>query len=152
MKFAFKNLAFLALICSLAACGGSSSSNAVADPSGSASVTVLKSTDTVVGTGATATAGKSVAVNYSGYLYDGKVADTKGKLFDTTNGRASFTFVLGAGQVISGWDQGVAGMRVGGKRTLTIPASLAYGAAGAAGGLIPANAALVFDIELVAVL
>jgi FKBP-type peptidyl-prolyl cis-trans isomerase FkpA len=103
----------------------------------------LKMTDQVVGTGAEATAGKEVTVNYTGRLITGKT-------FDTSIGRAPFSFRLGAGQVIKGWDQGVAGMKVGGKRQLVIPPSLGYGSAGA-GGVIPPDATLVFDVELLGV-
>jgi len=100
----------------------------------------LVSTDTVVGTGAEAVAGKKVTVNYTGTLDDG----TK---FDSSLDRNQpFDFTLGTGQVIKGWDDGVVGMKVGGKRTLVIPASLGYGAS--ANGAIPANSTLHFDIEL----
>ena len=112
--------------------------------------TALQITDTVVGTGVTATAGQTVTVNYTGWLYSGSAANFRGTQFDTSVGKASFSFKLGAGQVIPGFDQGVAGMKVGGTRTLVIPASLAYGSAGVA-GLIPSNAALVFSIDLLAV-
>ncbi len=98
--------------------------------------------DDVVGTGATATAGDSVTVNYIGALTNGTVFDAS-----ANHGTAGFTFTLGVGQVIKGWDQGVAGMKVGGKRTLVIPAALAYGPQ-AVGNVIPANADLVFQVEL----
>jgi peptidylprolyl isomerase len=121
----------------------------------------LRSTDTTVGTGATAVAGKTLTVKYTGYLYDGSRPDFKGDVFDSSVIRnTTFDFVLGAGDVIAGWNQGVPGMLVGGKRTLIIPPSLAYGSAGRASiGVVngysfvgvPANATLVFDIELVAV-
>lgn len=105
--------------------------------------TQLQSTDIVVGTGDEAVAGKSVSVNYLGTLTDG----TK---FDSSYDRNQpFEFKLGGGQVIQGWDQGVAGMKVGGKRKLVIPSSLGYGAS--ANGSIPANSTLVFEIELLAV-
>jgi FKBP-type peptidyl-prolyl cis-trans isomerase len=106
--------------------------------------TELTITDTVVGTGATATAGQQVTVNYVGMLPDGTVFDASSK-----HGQA-FTFALGAGQVIKGWDMGVAGMKVGGKRRLIIPPQYGYGAQGA-GNVIPPNATLIFDVELVAV-
>jgi FKBP-type peptidyl-prolyl cis-trans isomerase len=108
----------------------------------------LKITDSVVGTGAEAVSGKSVTVHYDGYLSDnGK----KGKKFDSSHDRGDpFEFNLGAGQVIQGWDQGVKGMKVGGKRTLIIPAALGYGSRGA-GGAIPPNAELIFDVELLKV-
>lgn len=92
-----------------------------------------------------------MSVHYTGYIYDVRVASTKGTQFDTSVGKAPFSFKLGANQVIPGFDQGVTGMKVGGKRTVTIPAALAYGNTGAGGGVIPPNAALVFDIELVSV-
>jgi FKBP-type peptidyl-prolyl cis-trans isomerase FkpA len=110
----------------------------------SASVTSLQIHDTKVGTGPEAQPGRHVSVHYTGTLLDG----TK---FDSSRDRNEpFEFQLGEGQVIPGWDQGVRGMRVGGQRTLTIPANLAYGSRGAA-GLIPPNAALKFDIELLGV-
>lgn len=105
--------------------------------------TQLVITDIVVGTGAEATPGSTVTVNYTGALPDGTV-------FDSSVGRGPFTFGLGAGQVIRGWDEGVAGMKVGGKRRLVIPADMAYGNQ-AVGGVIPANATLLFDVELVSV-
>src|SRR6266705_2826344 len=96
--------------------------------------------DHVVGTGDEAVAGKSVTVHYTGSFEDGKT-------FDSSVGRGPFSFKLGAGQVIKGWDQGVAGMKVGGKRKLTIPAQLGYGARGFPGA-IPPNAELIFEVEL----
>lgn len=137
----------------LAACGGGGSSSgtpANTDPNGWSAVTALKTADTTVGTGAQADTTKTVSVNYTGYLYDVRVASTKGTQFDTSVGKTPFTFTLGAGKVIPGFDQGVTGMKVGGKRTVTIPASLAYGSTGA-GSAIPPNAALVFDLELLSV-
>jgi FKBP-type peptidyl-prolyl cis-trans isomerase len=101
----------------------------------------LKIEDQKVGTGAEATAGKLVTVHYTGWLTDGKK-------FDSSLDRGTpFKFKLSAGQVIPGWDQGVAGMKVGGKRKLTIPPEMGYGAAGA-GGVIPPNSTLVFEVEL----
>ena len=111
-------------------------------------ITELIKTDLKTGKGAEAIAGKSVDVHYTGWLYDAAKADHKGTKFDSSLDRGKpFSFKLGAGMVIKGWDQGVAGMKVGGQRTLTIPSELAYGARGA-GGLIPPNATLVFDVEL----
>lgn len=106
--------------------------------------TELTITDVVVGTGPEATPGSTVSVNYVGALPDGTVFDA------SANHGGAFTFPLGAGQVIKGWDQGVVGMKVGGKRRLVIPPGLAYGAQ-AVGGVIPANATLVFEVELVSV-
>ncbi len=116
-----------------------------------AAPTALQKIDTVVGTGAVATSGNEVSVHYSGWLYDAKAPNLHGKAFDSSVGRGPFEFPLGAGRVIKGWDQGVAGMKVGGKRTLIIPSDLAYGARGAGGGLIPPGATLVFDVELLGV-
>jgi len=111
-------------------------------------ITSLQVTDQKVGTGATAASGTQVSVHYTGWLYDPKAADKHGKKFDSSKDRGEpFSFKLGARQVISGWDQGVAGMKVGGTRTLVIPSELAYGSRGAAGA-IPPNATLVFDVEL----
>ena len=107
----------------------------------------LQYLDTIVGEGAEATSGQSVTVHYTGWLYnDG----TQGAKFDSSKDRRDpFVFSLGAGMVIRGWDEGVAGMKVGGARTLLIPPDLGYGARGA-GGVIPGNATLKFDVELIA--
>jgi FKBP-type peptidyl-prolyl cis-trans isomerase len=103
------------------------------------------------GTGDLAEHGRLVVVHYTGWLYDEQAPDHKGRQFDSSRDRGEpFSFPLGAGRVIAGWDQGVAGMRVGGRRTLVIPPELGYGARGA-GGVIPPNATLVFDVELLAV-
>ena len=99
--------------------------------------------DIVPGTGATAVSGKKVTVNYTGWL-------TSGKQFDSSVGKRPFQFKLGGGEVIQGWDDGVAGMKVGGKRQLKIPPKLGYGSQGAA-GVIPPNATLIFDVELLGV-
>jgi FKBP-type peptidyl-prolyl cis-trans isomerase FkpA len=116
--------------------------------SGASGVTTLQMTDITVGTGTVATSGKSVTVHYTGWLYNTGTADHHGSKFDSSRDRGQpFTFVLGTGQVIAGWDQGVAGMKVGGQRTLVIPPSLAYGDRSPGSG-IPPNATLVFDIEL----
>jgi FKBP-type peptidyl-prolyl cis-trans isomerase FkpA len=105
-------------------------------------------TDVTLGTGPEATAGRPVAVHYTGWLFDAAAADQKGAKFDSSLDRGQlFDFPLAAGHVIKGWDEGVAGMKVGGKRTLIIPPEMGYGARGA-GGVIPPNAVLVFDVEL----
>lgn len=108
-------------------------------------------TDTKVGTGREAVAGDQVYVNYTGWLFDAKAKKQHGKQFDSSAGRPPLTFPLGAGRVIKGWDQGVAGMKVGGKRTLVIPSELAYGPRGAGNGVIPPDAKLIFDVELVSI-
>jgi FKBP-type peptidyl-prolyl cis-trans isomerase len=140
--------AVLAILCvvALGACG-----KQPALPPATVGVDELQVADLVVGTGAEAVAGDEVTVHYSGWLYDPAQPDSKGKPFDSSreSGRP-FTFALGAGQVIRGWDQGVQGMRVGGQRRLVIPQQLAYGESGA-GGVIPPRATLVFDVELLGV-
>lgn len=108
----------------------------------------LKITDTKVGTGATPKPGQTCVMHYTGWLY---VDGVKGEKFDSSVDRNEpFEFPIGKGRVIRGWDEGVATMRVGGKRTLIIPPALGYGARGA-GGVIPPNATLMFDVELLAV-
>lgn len=110
--------------------------------------TGLQYEDTTEGTGPVATKGQSVTVHYTGWLYNNAIQGAK---FDSSKDRNDpFVFHLGAGMVIRGWDEGVAGMKVGGTRTLVIPAELGYGARGA-GGVIPPNATLKFDVELLGV-
>lgn len=113
-------------------------------PGKTADVTELKIEDVVVGKGAEAKSGNLVTVEYTGWLTDGTKFDS------SLDSGQPFEFTLGQGKVIQGWDQGVAGMKVGGKRKLTIPPALGYGAQGS-GGVIPPNATLVFDVELLAV-
>ena len=116
-----------------------------------ANVKELKKVDLKQGTGAEAQTGHVVIVHYTGWLYDPDAPDGHGRKFDSSVDRgAPFGFFLGEGKVIKGWDQGVVGMKVGGKRTLIIPPDLAYGERGA-GGVIPPNATLVFDVELLQV-
>ena len=111
----------------------------------------LRKIDVKQGTGPEATAGKAVVVHYTGWLYDTSKPDSHGARFDSSRDRNTpFGFVLGAGRVIKGWDEGVAGMKVGGQRTLVIPPQMAYGERGA-GGVIPPNATLIFDVELLEV-
>jgi len=107
--------------------------------------------DQKVGTGTQAEAGHAVTVHYTGWLEDKSAPDEKGKKFDSSHDRNQpFQFRLGAGEVIKGWDEGVAGMKVGGERTLIIPPELGYGSRGA-GGVIPPNATLIFQIQLLSV-
>ena len=109
-------------------------------------------TDVVPGIGEEALPGKVVIVHYTGWLYDPAAPDHRGRKFDSSRDRGQpLSVTLGAGRVIRGWEQGLPGMKVGGTRRLVIPPSLAYGARGAGNGVIPPNATLVFDIELLAV-
>jgi FKBP-type peptidyl-prolyl cis-trans isomerase FkpA len=143
----------------LAACGGKPGGgppDAAAPASGETAasapaVATLEIGELAAGSGAPITAGQKAVVQYTGWLYETSAPDRKGKQFDSiSNSGHPFSFVVGAGQVIKGWDQGVLGMKVGGRRRLTIPADLGYGDIGA-GGVIPPGAALIFDIELVAI-
>jgi len=137
---------------------GSAMAQPTAQPAGqpggsklSAMPSELKKVDVKQGTGTEATSGKPVIVHYTGWIYDESKPDKKGAKFDSSRDRQQpFGFVLGAGKVIRGWDEGVAGMKVGGQRTLIIPATMAYGERGA-GGVIPPNATLIFDVELLEV-
>jgi FKBP-type peptidyl-prolyl cis-trans isomerase FkpA len=130
----------------LSACGGGSTST----PEPAPAAPSFTQTDLRAGSGTEAVKGRGVRVNYTGWLYDPARPEQKGQQFDSSVGREPFEFMLGAGQVIPGWDRGVAGMKVGGQRRLIIPPDLAYGASGA-GGVIPPNATLVFDVELLGV-
>jgi FKBP-type peptidyl-prolyl cis-trans isomerase FkpA len=115
---------------------------------GRSNVAELIKQDVTVGGGNEAATGRRVTVHYTGWLYNESAADKKGTKFDSSRDRNEpFEFGLGAGEVIRGWDEGVAGMKVGGRRTLTIPPNMGYGARGA-GGVIPPNATLIFDVEL----
>lgn len=143
MRFHF---AIFVLLCTAAASGCSSSTA----PSAGSGVTTLQTTDVKTGSGAEALNGKTVAVHYTGWVYSASAPDHHGTQFDTSRDKGPFIFVLGAGQVIAGWDQGVLGMKVGGQRTLIIPPNLAYGNRSPS-EKIPANATLVFDIELLSV-
>ena len=116
-----------------------------------AKVMELKKIDVKQGNGAEALTGKAVVVHYTGWLHDPGAPEGKGAKFDSSRDRGvPFGFFLGAGKVIKGWDQGVVGMKVGGQRTLVIPPALGYGERGA-GGVIPPNATLIFDVELIEV-
>jgi FKBP-type peptidyl-prolyl cis-trans isomerase FkpA len=147
----FPSLGALVFIAALAACTGKSSAPPpVEAPAGSA-VTSLQSIPLKPGTGAVVGGGQIAVVQYTGWLYEAAASDHKGKQFDSSlTRREAFKFPLGTGSVIKGWDQGVAGMKVGESRRLIIPPDLAYGDAGA-GGVIPPGATLVFDIELVGI-
>ena len=135
-------------LCVASACG----SNAARDEGGGRSnLTELLVQDQAAGQGNAAAPGRTVRVHYTGWLYHPTNEDHKGQQFDSSRTRNEpFEFRLGAGEVIPGWDQGVSGMKEGGRRRLTIPPALAYGSKGA-GGLIPPDATLVFDIELLEV-
>ena len=131
------------------------SANAQSTPSTAAAAmgapTALKTIDRKVGDGALAESGAPINVHYTGYLWNATAPDNKGAKFDSSVDRkVPFGFILGAGRVIKGWDEGVVGMKVGGQRTLVIPPDKGYGDRGA-GGLIPPNATLVFDVELISV-
>lgn len=141
------------LTLSLAACRGSSPSGETdpGPPMADSGITALQKVDTTVGTGAEARAGRLVSVHYTGWLYDTSRPDKRGKKFDSSKDHNEpFEFPLGGGQVIPGWDQGFEGMKEGGVRVLTIPPAMGYGARGA-GGVIPPNATLVFEVELLKV-
>jgi len=147
--------AVVALLGLLAACGGkqpaAGPSDTAVSAAGGPAVATLEVGELQVGSGAPITAGQKAVVQYTGWLFETSAPDKKGKQFDSTRTSGQpFSFVVGGGQVIKGWDQGVLGMKVGGRRRLTIPADLGYGDVGA-GDVIPPGAALVFDIELVAI-
>ena len=149
MNGRYSFLAFCAIVAAMFTCIAYANEYKPADAKAAVKTNQdLKMIDQKLGTGATAVAGKSVVVHYTGWLHDAGAKDNKGAKFDSSRDRGDpFSFSLGAGQVIKGWDQGVAGMKVGGQRTLLIPPELGYGARGA-GGVIPPNATLVFDVEL----
>ena len=147
MKLKLPLIAAFVALTSLAACGGGSDSNTPSVPAESPAA--LVKTDTTLGAGAEAVAGKAVTVHYTGWLYSSTAAGFKGAQFDSSAGKPPLGFTIGANAVVQGFEQGVVGMKVGGKRTVLIPSALAYGASG--NGNIPPNAGLVFDIELVSV-
>ena len=121
-------------------------------PASGSGVSSMQIIDRVTGAGSEAGPGATVRVHYTGWLYDATAGDRRGQKFDSSKDRGEpFAFRLGAGEVITGWDEGVSGMKVGGTRILTIPPDKAYGARGA-GGVIPPNATLVFEIELLEVM
>jgi FKBP-type peptidyl-prolyl cis-trans isomerase FkpA len=136
----------LVMVTVLVAAGSAGCNSSPASPSGSAPFSQV---DLRLGTGDTAAAGNVVTVHYTGWLYNESAPDNKGVQFDSSAGTPGFTFTLGIGGVIAGWDQGVPGMRTGGSRRLIVPPSLAYGAS--RNERIPPAATLVFDIELLSV-
>ena len=141
MPYSRRVFATAVFLLGLAAALPAAAQQQVTTPSG------LRYTDTKIGKGATARPGGTVFVHYDGWVYlDG----LKGRKFDSSRDRGNgrFSFVLGTGRVIKGWDEGVAGMKVGGTRTLIIPPGLAYGDRGAGNGAIPPNATLIFEVEL----
>jgi peptidylprolyl isomerase len=141
----FARIAGLAAIALAALFAGAISSGSHAQGQEVTTASGLKIIDTKVGDGATPKTGQNCVMHYTGWLYNGGV---KGEKFDSSVDRGEpFTFAIGTGQVIGGWDEGVASMKVGGKRTLIIPPELGYGSRGA-GGVIPPNATLMFDVEL----
>jgi FKBP-type peptidyl-prolyl cis-trans isomerase FkpA len=131
-------VALIALLVVTAGCAGSATA-----PS---SYAAFSQSDIVVGTGTEATAGKTATVNYTGWIYDSSKPEQRGAQFDSSIGKSPFPFVLGAGSVIAGWEQGVPGMKVGGVRRLVVPPALGYG--GTRQGSIPPHATLVFEIEM----
>lgn len=145
MKLKLTLIAAFVAATALTACGGSDSGSSAGGGTTVSSPAALTKTDTVVGTGKTATAGIVATVNYTGWLYNSGAADFKGAQFE----KGAFSYTVGSTSVIAGFDQGVNGMKVGGKRIVLIPSSLGYGASGY-GSSIPPNAGLVFDIELTA--
>jgi FKBP-type peptidyl-prolyl cis-trans isomerase FkpA len=144
-----KRILFTLIIATaVAACAQGNSEEQSMSAAPDSGVTTLQKTDVTVGSGTEAKTGATVSVHYTGWLYDAKPADHRGTKFDSSkDSNSPFQFRLGAGEVIQGWDEGVAGMKVGGTRVLTIPATLGYGSRGAA-GVIPPNATLVFEVEL----
>jgi FKBP-type peptidyl-prolyl cis-trans isomerase FkpA len=151
----YAKLSCAVLIALLAACGGKTAAPPASTPAASAppasTVASLQSVPLKPGAGAAIAGGQIAVVQYTGWLYDASAADNKGKQFDSSRTQGQpFKFALGTGAVIKGWDQGVAGMKIGESRRLIIPPDLAYGESGA-GGVIPPGATLVFDIDLIAV-
>lgn len=152
VKSVITSLSSMSLVLLLSACGSNANTEAksveVVTPKVSESQVGFIKKDSVVGEGAIAEAGQTVSVHYTGWLYDANATDNKGEKFDSSVDRGQpFDFPLGAGRVIKGWDQGVAGMKVGGKRTLIIPPEMGYGDRGA-GRIIKPGSTLLFDVEL----
>ena len=156
-----KKVLMLCAVAMLAACGASPDRQASAPPAPAAAPrpacvpapATLVARDVQEGKGAPIMSRTAVLVHYTGWLYDGCKPDLKGTMFDSSSGRPTpFGVVVGAGRVIKGWDEGLVGMREGGKRLLIIPPDKGYGAGGAPGGAIPPNSTLVFEVDMVQVL
>lgn len=148
MRHLSKAVILCALLSVLPGCGAKPGASGASNPMPAGT---LSTVDLKRGSGNPIAAGQSAVVQYTGWLYDAAAPEHKGRQFDSSlNSGAPFRFRIGAGQVIKGWDQGVAGMQVGGQRRLVIPPDLAYGESGA-GGVIPPGATLVFDVELVGI-
>ena len=149
-----KILSVALVLCAVVACRGGSNNSELpeGEPMTDTGITQLQKQDVKVGEGNEARSGRVVRVHYTGWLYDANTADKRGQKFDSSKDGANqpFEFTLGAREVIPGWDEGVAGMKVGGTRILTIPPAMGYGARGAA-GVIPPNATLVFEVDLLEV-
>jgi FKBP-type peptidyl-prolyl cis-trans isomerase FkpA len=145
MKFKLLLAAALVAVLGLTACGGGSDSGSTPAVKGE-DVATLTITNPTVGTGPAAVSGNNLSVQYTLWLYSSTAVGNKGKQIESNVGSAPFTFKLGAGQVIPGWDQGLVGVMAGGKRTLIIPSSLGYGPNGQ--GAIPGGSALVFDVTV----
>jgi len=136
----------------LAGCGKQTPPPAAPATTDIAPITQLQKIDIVKGTGEGISAGQKAVVHYTGWIYDPSASDHKGKQFDSSRQSGKpFRFTIGEGSVIKGWEEGVQGMQPGGQRQLVIPPDLGYGATGAGGGVIPPNATLMFDIELLAI-
>ncbi|MGJ7901309.1 FKBP-type peptidyl-prolyl cis-trans isomerase [Lysobacter sp. 1R34A] len=146
-------LALLSTVVAVSACRKPAAQEEAAAPKVfSGRIAQFQAIDERVGTGEVAQSGQQVIVHYTGWLYDEKAADKHGSKFDSSLDRGKpFDFLLGAGRVIRGWDDGVAGMREGGKRILMVPPEMGYGREGAGGGVIPPDASLVFEVELLRV-
>lgn len=146
-------LAVVCTVCIVSACSREApqSNSAAANAATAAQIAQLQKTDLIKGTGEGISQGQAAVVHYTGWLYDPRAPEQKGTQFDSSRKSGQpFTFVVGAGEVIRGWDEGVQGMQPGGQRRLIIPAHLGYGEAGG-GNVIPPNAVLVFDVELLAI-
>jgi FKBP-type peptidyl-prolyl cis-trans isomerase FkpA len=148
-----KHLLIAAALVAAVGCGGSSDTSEPTEgtPMAESGIRQLQKEDVNVGEGNEARSGRVVRVHYTGWLFDPAAANKRGQKFDSSkDSNQPFEFTLGAREVIPGWDEGVAGMKVGGTRILTIPPDMGYGARGA-GGVIPPNATLVFEVELLEV-